>query len=432
MAVQTDSRLENQMIYSVFVRNHSKDGSFTELEKDLDRIRRLGTDILWLMPVQPTGKKDRKGQDGSPYAIADYRAIEPKMGDWNSLKHLVDEAHARGMKVIVDVVYNHTSPDSVLFQNHPDWFFKNSDGKPHSIVEEWSDIIDLNYRNPYLWDYQIETLKQFASILDGFRCDVATRIPVAFWKKAREACAEVNPDLIWLAESCHLPFTKFIRDQGRVGESDSDLYQAFDLLYDYDAYPYMEEIFKKNGPIQPWVDALIRQEATLPSNYIKLHYLENHDTDRFCQFIQDPQLWKNWTALLFMLKGTPMLYHGQEQKESHRPSIFDQDPIDWKEDRDAASWISHGARIHHELFTPRSVIDYSVNEAEGTLEIRRNHKTGLFLLKHPDHGETVSVSLPDGDYLNLWTDRPVTIQDGKILKADLPLLVETPDSAHKD
>ncbi len=423
MAKQTSPMLEQKIMYSVFVRNHSKPGTFQEVTKDLERIRSLGTDIVWLMPIYPTGIECRKGSAGSPYAIRDYRAIDPALGNWDDLKQLVDQAHKLGMKVIVDIVFNHTSPDSVLFKAHPEWFYTNAQGKPASLVEEWSDIIDLDFSHPELQTYLIDTLKMYAGILDGFRCDVATRVPVSFWLKAREACAKVNPDLIWLAESCHLPFTKFIRDHGRVGECDADLYQAFDVLYDYDAYPYAEKIFKEHKPMAEWVDALIRQDAALPSGAIKLRYLENHDNDRIAKYVTDPVLWKNWTALQFCLKGLPLVYHGQEQKESHRPSIFDPDPIAWKKDDEATGWITAMAKIHKEQFQPNSAIEYQPDDDQHMLGVMRDGKTGFFLLDEPI-SNLVAVSLPDGTYHNLFTNQNVTIQDGKLSKDVFPLLVD--------
>ncbi len=414
--------LENCMMYSVFVRNHSKDGTFQKVEEDLDRIAALGTDILWLMPVQPTGIAARKGKDGSPYAIADYRAIEPKMGTWQDLDHLVKEAHKRGIKVIVDVVYNHTSPDSLLWQEHPEWFYLDEKGHPASLVADWSDIIDLNYENKDLWTYQIETLKQFAKVVDGFRCDVATRVPIDFWKQARQECAKVNPDLIWLAESCHLPFTKFVRDHGRVGESDSTLYQAFDILYDYDTFPHLEDFAQgKEKDLKPWIKALLRQESMLPQNYLKLRYLENHDTERIGAFVKDRFLWKNWTAMLFFLKGLPMIYHGQEQQASHRPSIFDQDVIAWNHDSKSEAFIAQCAALHKTL-TPNAPIDYAYEQ--GLLEIFRNGLAGLFLLITEENETLYKTTVPDGTYQNKLNDQEVIIQNGRVNIADLPAIFE--------
>lgn len=422
MAKQTNPELEQKIMYSVFVRNHSKEGTFEKVTDDLERIRDLGTDILWLMPIYPTGVECRKGKDGSPYAIRDYRALEPSMGNWDDLKALVEKAHRLDMKVIVDIVFNHTSPDSVLYHEHPEWFHTNAQGKPTSLVEDWSDIIDLDLSNLELQDYLIETLKLYAGILDGFRCDVATRIPVSFWMKAREECAKVNPDVFWLAESCHLPFTKFIRDHHRIAECDADLYQAFDVLYDYDAYPYQEKIFKEHQPLHEWIDALIRQDAVLPANAIKLRYLENHDNDRISEYVRDPLLWRNWTALQFSLKGLPLIYHGQEQREAHRPSIFDQDPIEWKEDKEAENWIKRMGRIHKEYFHPLTAIEYEPDDIQHLLGIMRDDLTGFFLLDTP--ADEIILPLEDGRYLNLFDEKEIQVKNGKLTRDAFPILIQ--------
>lgn len=133
MAQNTDKTLMHKLIYSVFVRNHTPEGTFRALEGDLDRLRALGTDIVWLMPIHPIGKEGRKGTLGSPYAIRDYRGINPEYGTMEDFRHLVDAIHDRGMKCIIDVVYNHTSPDSVLAHTHPEWFSTMSRADPAAM-----------------------------------------------------------------------------------------------------------------------------------------------------------------------------------------------------------------------------------------------------------------------------------------------------------
>ena len=151
MAVNTSKFYRNQVMYSIFVRNYSEEGDFSGVRKDLDRIKALGTDIVWLLPIHPIGKKERKGELGSPYAISDYRKINPEYGTIDDLKQLVTDIHARGMKCIIDVVYNHTSPDSWLAKNHPEWFYHKPDGCFGNKVGEWLDVIDLDYNNRDLW-----------------------------------------------------------------------------------------------------------------------------------------------------------------------------------------------------------------------------------------------------------------------------------------
>ena len=214
MAKNTEISLRNKVIYSVYVRNHTNDGTFNAVAEDLDRIKSLGTDIIWFMPIHPIGVKNKKGSLGCPYANKDYRTTNPEYGTMDDFKSLVEKIHAKGMKCIIDVVYNHTSPDSNLSVEHPEFFYRKSDGNFGNKVGDWSDIIDLDYSNKELWQYQIDSLVMWAKIVDGFRCDVASFVPVEFWKQAREAVAKVNPDCIWLAESVHSSFNVFSRKSG--------------------------------------------------------------------------------------------------------------------------------------------------------------------------------------------------------------------------
>ena len=158
MAVDTEKTLRNQVLYSIYVRNYSEAGTFAAVQADLDRIKALGTDIIWLLPIHPTGEKHRKGTLGSPYAIRDYRAVNPEFGTLDDFRHLVDAIHDRGMKCIIDVVYNHTSPDSWLAEHHPEWFFHKPDGSLGNRFGDWWDVADLDYSHKELWEYQIETL----------------------------------------------------------------------------------------------------------------------------------------------------------------------------------------------------------------------------------------------------------------------------------
>ena len=192
MARNTSTALREQVIYSVYVRNHTPEGTFRAVIPDLDRIRALGTDIVWFMPIHPIGEKGKKGSLGCPYANRDYSTVNPEYGTLEDFKALVDAIHARGMKCIIDVVYNHTSPDSVLAETHPEFFLRDEQGRPARKVADWWDIVDLDYSVPALWTYQIDTLKQWAAIVDGFRCDVASSVPIEFWEQARRERVAAN------------------------------------------------------------------------------------------------------------------------------------------------------------------------------------------------------------------------------------------------
>ena len=163
MAKDTRLNLRNEIIYCIYVRNHTPEGTFAAIIPDLQRIRGLGVDIIWFMPIHPIGETKRKGVEGSPYAIKDYRAVNPAYGTMDDFKALAAAIHELGMEVMIDVVYNHTSPDSQLVEQHPEWFYRRPNGEMGNKVGEWYDIVDLDYSHPELWDYQIETLKQWAA-----------------------------------------------------------------------------------------------------------------------------------------------------------------------------------------------------------------------------------------------------------------------------
>ena len=260
MAKQTSKSLRNMVMYQVFIRNFSEDGSFNSVKEKLSDIKALGTDIIWFMPIHPIGKLKRKGTLGSPYAISDYRAVNPEFGSIGEFKELVDAIHEQGMKCIIDVVYNHTSPDSVLSKMHPGWFFHKEDGGFGNRVGDWTDIIDLDYNNRDLWRYQIDTLKMWARLVDGFRCDVAPLIPLEFWMQARKEVEEVRPDCIWLSESVEPGFITYMRGRGMTALSDSEIYQAFDLCYDYDVYAAWKGCLSGDGTLAQYAEAVNRQE----------------------------------------------------------------------------------------------------------------------------------------------------------------------------
>ena len=159
MAIDTKMSLRNKVMYSIFVRNHGINGTFKDVEEDLERIKSLGIDIVWLMPIHPIGIKNKKGQLGCPYAIKNYRVVNPQYGTIDDFKCLIKKIHSLGMECIIDVVYNHTSPDSWLVENHEEFFYIKQMGQWATRWGDWTDIVDLDYNNKELWDYQIQTLK---------------------------------------------------------------------------------------------------------------------------------------------------------------------------------------------------------------------------------------------------------------------------------
>jgi glycosidase len=322
--------LLNSVIYSVFVRNYREGGTFSDVADDLPRIRELGTDIVWLMPIHPIGSAARKGSLGSPYAISDYRGINPEYGNLDEFRALVHRTHELGMKVMIDVVYNHTSPDSRLYADHPDWFYTKADGKPGNRIGDWSDIIDLDFSKAELRKYLIDTLKYWLGQgVDGFRCDVAPLIPLDFWIEARSECEKVKPNVVWLTESVEPVFIEELRSRGFICHSDGEMYRAFDLAYDYDTYFAMHRYVAGEISLEEYMNLKRIQVHSLPGEAMKLRYIENHDTPRGAWWFDDPRAMRNYTAFTFFERGCALVYNGQEAGESNRTSLFDPDPVNW-------------------------------------------------------------------------------------------------------
>ena len=412
MAKNTKLDLRGQLMYSVFVRNHTKEGTFRALEGDLDRIAALGTDIIWLMPIHPIGKVERKGELGSPYAISDYRGINPEYGTKEDLIHLVQEIHNRGMKCIIDVVYNHTAPDSVLADIHPEYFFCDADGHPSRHVADWWDIVDLQYTDRGLWDYQIETLKMWAGIVDGFRCDVASMVPVDFWCEAREAVAQVNPECIWLAESVFQDHVRGMRAQGAYSATDSELYAAFDITYPYDVWDAFDGYFNGTNTLGEYIRVLNFQEGVYPGNYVKLRCLENHDQPRFAGRVESDGELRSWMALSYFERGTTMLYAGEEFGAEKAVGLFDKDDNFGDMRDDWQAYLKLLRQMKRKLpVTGEYRLDCRGEEfVVGKYNSPEGKVRGIFSMKGAS-GD-LFVDLPDGVYRDLVDGREVAVCGG--------------------
>ena len=425
MAIKTNVELRNQVMYSVYVRNYSEDGTFAAVERDLDRIKSLGVDIIWLMPIHPVGEKAKKGELGSPYAIKDYRAVNPEFGTMDDFKSLVNAIHDKGMKCIIDVVYNHTSPDSWLVENHPEFFYKKADGSMGNRVGDWSDIVDLDYNNKDLWEYQIDTLKMWAGIVDGFRCDVAPLIPLEFWMKAREEVDKVNPECFWLSESVEPDFITYLRSQGMVALSDSEIYRVFDVCYDYDIHQIFRKYVDGECTLSKYVERVNMQEYIYPANYVKLRYLENHDQDRAKSFIHTQEELLNWTAFIYFQKGMTLLYCGQETQDDNRPSLFDKDTVHWNTGYDISEFMHKLYEIKKNIMPVNS--NYSLKAFDDEDVMVGKHIvgdktiTGVFNLKNKNLA--VPVDLEDGEYVNILTGKNIMVKDGKVDTGLCPIII---------
>ncbi|KRN93824.1 amy2 protein [Pediococcus stilesii] len=378
------------------------------------------------MPINTIGSENRKGDLGSPYAIKDYYEINSELGSESDLKNLINAIHQHRMKVMIDIVFNHTSTDSKLYKDKPDWFLHDSSGKRVNKNPEWTDVSELDYSKNDLWNYQIEVLKYYAKFVDGFRCDVAPQVPINFWITARHEVDKVNNRLIWLAESTDKEYIRSIRSKGFWASSDGELYNAFDMTYDYDIDQLWRSYVKGKTSTADYVKALNEQTVIYPDNAIKMRALENHDQDRAHDLIPNMNDLINWTAFSGFQRGSLLIYNGQEYGIHRTPSLFTRDPIDWEaKDGDLTDLIT---RLHQLMQDDIQVSgDYMITEdyndiVQVSYRLKDKIRIGIFNLK--SKGGWCKVSLLDGEYQNLLNEEQVKVLNGTTEIGLDPVIIE--------
>lgn len=312
------------VLYQINTRQFTPEGTFRAAQKQLPRLATMGVDILWLMPVHPIGEANRKGSLGSPYAVRDYRAVNPELGTEADFRAFVDEAHRLGLKVILDWVANHSAYDNPLTVSHPEWYTRTPEGALMSPAgTDWSDVADFDYSQPGLRRYMTESLvywvREFG--IDGYRADVAGYVPTDFWETARAELDKVKP-VFMLAEW-----------------EQRDLHdRAFDATYGWGWKEAMQRLVKSGEGAGPMRGYYAGQSETWPQAAMRMVYTENHDQnswDGVAAQIYGPA-YEAAIALSFVGSGLPLIYNGQEAGNDRQLEFFERDPIVWREGRHAA------------------------------------------------------------------------------------------------
>lgn len=314
-ARQARDWVRDGVIYEIYPRAFSKEGNFNGITAQLDRLKDVGVTILWLMPIHPIGQEKKKGTIGSPYAVRDYYGINPDYGSKEDLKRLVSEAHRRNMKVIIDIVANHTSWDSVLMK-HPDFYKRDAKGNI-TYPYDWFDIAALNYNNRELRRYMTDMLKYWIREfdLDGFRCDVAGEVPTDFWEQARSELDQVKRDIFMLAEAHKAEL----------------LVKAFELDYSWPLHSALTNVLQGRAPASELRAAWEDEIKTWPRNSLHMRFSDNHDERRAIARFGEPAALAA-SAFVFTLDGVPLIYNGMEvgdTTESGAPALFERLPIFW-------------------------------------------------------------------------------------------------------
>ncbi len=305
-------------IYEVNIRQYTPEGTLNAFAKHLDRLKAMGVETIWFMPINPISKVDRKGSLGSYYAVSDYTSINPEFGTLEDFKKVVQAIHDRGMKVIIDWVPNHTGADHRWLKQHPDFYVKDSLGEA-AVAFDWADVRQLNFENKVMQDSMIAAMKFWVkdTNIDGFRCDVAWNIAAPFWKKS-------------------IPQLKKMKNVFMLAEGDSTYLakSGFDAVYPWHMFKMMEKIAKGERPAFGLDSINKENETRYPKNTIQMYFTSNHDENSWNH--ADFGTFPNEVHAPFavftqtMKNSVPLIYSGQEEPVLRAIKFFDKDPMEFK------------------------------------------------------------------------------------------------------
>lgn len=302
-------------IYEVNLRQYTPEGTFGAFARSLPRLKDMGVEILWFMPLHPIGNINRKGSLGSYYSIADFKGINPEFGQAQDFHLLITEAHKLGMKVIMDWVANHAAWDNVWTTNHPEYFVRDEQGG-FKTPYDWTDVIQIDHSNESQQTAMIDAMSYWVTEfdIDGFRADLAHLTPLNFWKKARTAIDNLKSGLFWLAESEEISY-----------------HEAFDATFTWEWMHTTESFYKGNINLNGLYDVLNKYELNFPASAIRMYFTSNHDENTWNGTAVEKygDMLKALIVFSCTWNGIPMIYSGEEVMNPKRLQFFEKDPIDW-------------------------------------------------------------------------------------------------------
>ncbi len=400
------SWVDQAVIYEVNIRQYTPEGTFAAFQAHLPRLKELGVDVLWLMPIHPIGEVNRKGSLGSYYAVKDYKRINPEFGTQEDFRALVEAIHAQGMHVIIDWVANHTSWDNTLMYN-PEYYSTDDRGNVISPVADWSDVADLNFDNYEMRQYMMDVMSFWVSEydIDGFRCDVADMVPHDFWNKLHYQLNEIKP-VFMLAEA----------DNPKLFDA------GFHMDYNWEFHHLMNDVAKRMKTPMEISQHFVNQSEIYPNRAIRMNFTSNHDENSWNGTAKARlgEALPVMTALTVAAPGMPLVYSGQEAGLDKALRFFDKDTIVWKEDPMTA--------LYQELFAIKKAnkalwngqeggayVELSVSDVDRVLafarEVEGNLVVALFNLSPEDVTFDLMANGYEGKYTDLQTKAAVKLQE---------------------
>lgn len=397
---------KNATIYEANIRQFTPEGTFKAFEAHLPRIKAMGIDIIWLMPINPIGVEKRKGTLGSEYSVKDYYGVNPEFGTKEDFEALVDKIHSLGMHVIVDWVANHSAWDNPLVKEHPDWYTKTPEGNFQPTPwYDWGDIIDFDYDNPDLRKYMTEALVYWVKEcdIDGYRCDTAGFIPTDFWDNARAEMDAVKP-VFMLAE----------------WESRDLHKKAFDMTYSWTFFDKMVAVTRDKKGIEGLVEYMAHDVSTFPRDGYRMLFTDNHDMNSWnhTMFYNFGDGLEASMVLCGTVNGMPLVYGGQEAGLNKSLKFFDKDQIDWSKmpyeklytklfslkHKNHALWNGKEGGVMVRIFNDKmdKVISFSRTKDKYQVIVFMNYSNEAVTV-------TLDTKYEKGNYTNYFTNEKVTL-----------------------
>ncbi|OFX40213.1 MAG: hypothetical protein A2W95_18400 [Bacteroidetes bacterium GWA2_40_14] len=397
---------KNANIYEVNIRQYTNEGTFAAFEKHMPRLKEMGVDILWIMPIHPIGEINRKGTLGSYYAVKDYQQVNPEFGNMEDFKHMVSTAHELGMYVIIDWVANHTSWDNWLMQSHPDWYTRDSLNKVVAPVADWADVADLDYNVPELREYIAQSMEFWVkeANIDGYRCDVACMVPTDFWINVRVRLDSIKP--VFMLAECE----------------SKEILSAFDMIYGWDFHHIMNQIAQKKQDVQALNAYFTKIDTVYDADEYYMNFTSNHDENSWngTEYDRMGVAAPAMAVLAATVPGMPLIYTGQEDKLSRKLNFFEKDPIAWND------FTLQG--FYQKLLTLKHDNKALWNGAAGgSMQIVANSGTNVFSFIRQNGPDKVLVVLNLTD-----TEQSVKFEESQIFGVYQSLFAQTQVSIEKE
>lgn len=388
---------KNATIYEVNIRQYTPEGTFKAFESHLPRLKDMGIDILWIMPIHPIGQKNRKGNMGSYYSVQDYYGINTEFGSEEDFQHLVDKIHEMGMYVIIDWVANHSAWDNPLVEQHPEWYTRTKEGNFQPTPwYDWDDIIDFDYEQPGIRKYMTEALEYWVKNydIDGYRCDVAGFMPLDFWNNVRKKLDAIKP-VFMLAE----------------WES-RDLHKsAFDMTYSWSLWNKLHEVTVGGKPIHGLIEYMAHDVSTFPQDGYRMTFIDNHDKNSW-EGTPSSNFGQGLEASMVMaatVSGMPLVYSGQEVGLNRSLKFFDKDPIQWKKHKffNLYKTLFHLKHENKALWNGKEggkMVRIYSDQMDKIISFSREKDDDMVISIFNFSDEPVSVNLDTNNFTGAYTD----------------------------